>query len=70
MTGGGIDKLTFSIRNNKTNAEMIITIINMTYDNPYFIDLTRFSSGHYFFDWRKIDKCQKENFNNTWIISN
>jgi len=67
MTGGGIDTLIFAIRNNKTNAEMIITIINMTYDNPYFINLIRFSSGHYFFDWQKIDKCQKENLTNELI---
>jgi hypothetical protein len=59
-TQGGIDTLTFTIINNKTNDEMIITVINMTYDNPYFIDLTTFSSGHYFFDWQKINKCQKE----------
>ena len=60
-THGGIDTLTFSIKNLTTKTEMLITVLNMTYDNPYFIDLTIFSSGHFFFDWRKIDKCQKEN---------
>lgn len=60
-TGGGIDTLIFIIRDNKTNGKMIITVVNMTYDNPYFIDLTTFSCGDYFFDWQKINKCQEEN---------
>lgn len=57
----GIDTLIFAIRNNKTNAKMTITVLNFSYNEIYFIDLTKFSPGHYFIDWRKIDKCQREN---------
>lgn len=60
-TKSGVDTLKFVIRNDRTNAEMIITVTNIIFDTAYFIDLTKFSPGHYFIDWQKIDTCQREN---------
>ena len=40
---------------------MQITILNMIYDNDYLIDLSKFTSGNYIFDWKKIDACQAHN---------
>ena len=62
-TGGGIDTLSFVIKNITTKDEMIVTVVHMTYDNPYFIDLTTFTIGHFLFDWTMLNKCQKENLN-------
>ena len=60
-TGSGRDTLQFVIKNHTTNAEMIITVLYMTHDNLYFIDLGHFTQGNYLFDWDKIDRCQTEN---------
>ncbi|QIL38907.1 hypothetical protein G7074_06205 [Pedobacter sp. HDW13] len=60
-TSGGIKELTFEIKNNNTGVDMLITALNMQYDIPYVIDLTTFSAGHFLFDWKVINKCQKEN---------
>ena len=60
LTGSGIPILKFIIRNDNTKEEMNITITKIYYDTPYFIDLTIFSKGYYFFDWDKIGQCLKE----------
>lgn len=60
-TGGGINTLQFLIKNHTAETEMVITVLNMRYDNPYFIDLGRFTQGSYLFDWRKINQCQGQN---------
>jgi hypothetical protein len=66
-TGGGIDTLTFAVVNLTDKTEMIVTVRHMTYDNPYFIDLTKFTPGHFIFDWEKISKCQNENLSTRLI---
>jgi hypothetical protein len=66
-TGGGIDTLVFLINNLSEKTEMKVTNLHMTYDNPYFIDLTSFRPGSFLFDWQKIDKCQKENISKEFV---
>lgn len=66
-TGGGIDTLTFIIKNITLNKEMKVTVTHMTYDNPYYIDLTTFTDGNFVFDWLTIGKCQRENLSETLI---
>jgi hypothetical protein len=60
-TGPGIPLLKFIIRNDNTKEEMRITVKHMHYDIPYFIDLTTFSKGDYFFDWHEIEKYLSKN---------
>lgn len=60
-TGPGINKLKIELKNNKNASSMQITILNMIYDNDYFIDLSKFTSGNYSFDWEKINACQTLN---------
>ncbi|RQO30816.1 hypothetical protein DBR32_08835 [Taibaiella sp. KBW10] len=59
-TGSGIETLVFSITHKKTKKVMSVTILNMFHDITYFIDLTTFTPGHFLFDWRQINQCQKE----------
>lgn len=59
-TQGGVDSLVFVLKNNETNENMKVTVLNMTYDNPYFIDMTTFTMGDYLFDWKKINECQRK----------
>jgi hypothetical protein len=61
QTHGGIDTLQFVIKNLTNHEEMKVTVTHLRYDNPYFIELTIFTVGHFIFDWPTIDKCQKEN---------
>lgn len=57
-TGAGINKLKIELKNKTNASSMRITILNMTYDNDYYIDLSQFTSGDYIFNWEKIDSCQ------------
>jgi len=60
-TGFGINKLKIELKNRVNATSMQITLLNMTYDNDYLIDLSKFISGNYTFDWKKIDACQSQN---------
>lgn len=60
-TESGIQKLILQLKNTTTKASMEFTILNMQYDNDYFIDLGHFTSGNYTFDWTKINTCQSKN---------
>jgi hypothetical protein len=60
-TGTGIKKLKIELKNKINASSMQLTILNMAYDNNYFIDLSKFISGNYIFDWEKIDACQTQN---------
>lgn len=66
-TENGIDTMIVMIINDDTKEKMAISFLNMTYDNPYFIDLGIFHPGNYVFDWEKIDKCQTNNPSHTII---
>ena len=66
-TGPGIDTLTFTVTNITSKAKMIVTVTHLHYDNHYFIDLTTFKPGQFFFDWDKIDECQSNNFDQKLI---
>lgn len=66
-TQGGIDTLVFVLKNIKTNENMKVTVLNMTYDNPYFIDMKTFTKGDYLFDWKKINDCQRKNIANKLV---
>lgn len=59
-TGAGVDRLIFTIVNSRTHERMTITVDNMHYDNPYFIDLGNFTVGQFHFDWNEIVACQRE----------
>jgi len=69
-TGGGLAELTFKIIRLEDNAEMQITALNMTYDNPYELIFDKFTAGNFVFNWSEIDSCQRENIDNLQIICN
>ncbi len=60
-TGAGIKKLKIEIKNKHKASSMQLTLLNMTYDNAYFIDLTSYIPDDYIFDWNKINACQSQN---------
>lgn len=66
-TKGGIDSLLFVVRNNKTNKIMKVNVLNLGPDHEYLIDLTDFTEGHFLFDWKKINLCQRK-FRTTELV--
>jgi len=55
-TGGGIDTLMFQLIHHMSQEIMTITVTNLTYDIPYYINLMQFKPGNYAFDFGSFYK--------------